>query len=85
MTENLYITKYALTGGIQVDECEVDGGIAKPLNDKWTYYHGEGKDWHRTWARALARAEEMRTNKLASLEKQAKRLRTLTFKETKMP
>jgi|SRR6185437_11165942 len=39
----------------------------------------EGKDWHRSLEGAQARAGEMRKRKLASIQKQIKRLESLTF------
>ena len=78
-----YITKHALTEGI----FEVDGEIGevcptcisvKRKNHNLTYtsfYHVEGKEWHKTLKQAKERAEFMRLKKIASLEKQIKRLK----------
>jgi hypothetical protein len=41
------------------------------------YYHNG--DWHRTEANAIARAEEIRGNKLASLNRQIKKIEALKF------
>ena len=38
-----------------------------------------GNDWHRTEADAVARAEQMRVKKIASLEKQIAKLKKLSF------
>lgn len=64
----VWITKYALSEGIK--ELEVtqsdefpDMVCGKVLNKS---YHGEGKDWHRTHASAVSRAEEMRKKRLAA-------------------
>ena len=38
-----------------------------------------GKDWHRTPESALARAEEMRKAKIASLKKSIAKLEAMTF------
>jgi hypothetical protein len=81
-----WITKYALTQGIfQVE-------AADPAKDKWpdilsvkqenTYpqhFHGEGRDWHRTEAEAIARANEMVADKISSLKKQLKKLEKTVF------
>lgn len=81
----IYVTKYALTSGILKLEAEVDDSVAtvrgnrnKGTYDQW--FHGEGKDWHRTWESALARAEEMRIRKLQSLDKKMKKIGALEFK-----
>lgn len=81
--EPAYITKYALTTGIIF--CK-EGYFAED-----GYYHGRlpGHRWgnvyskkeaHRTPEAAVADAERRRLNKIASLEKQIKNLRTLEIK-----
>lgn len=79
-TNKFYITRYALSMGIKTVVAE------DPANSKWPHmltvtgfgaFHG--KDWHRTPEAALARAEEMRTAKLKSLEKSMKKVAQLTF------
>lgn len=62
----IYVTKWALTSGIQV--------VNAPQN---IYYRRE--DWHTTWVDAVARAELMRGIRIASLEKSLGRVRALTF------
>jgi hypothetical protein len=76
-----YITKYALTAGIQYKLVENShfADMATEVGPWHTHYHGEGKEWHRTFEGAKARAENMRTNKLASMEKSAKKLRSIDF------
>ena len=84
-----WITKYALTIGIKEVEailCEKVSldmiEVPPPPEDHYaisTYIHGEGRDWHRTPEAALARAEQMRKAKIASLEKQIKKLQTMKF------
>lgn len=79
----LWITKYALTSGIyEREQIEIDGDMAIVLEPKSiggkNYYHG--KDWHVTRDAALARAEDMRLAKIASLEKQLVKLEKLNFK-----
>lgn len=46
-----------------------------------TYYHEEGKEWHRTKESAIAKAEEMRKKKIASLQKQIKKLENINFEQ----
>jgi hypothetical protein len=77
-----WITKYALTDGIlkmQVEDCfDTSPGMVEKVNGMNSqYFHG--KDWHRTPEEAVARAEEMRKAKLASIDKQRKRIEALKF------
>lgn len=74
-----YITKYALTEGIQ----EKEGDISKSYP---TMFRGEGfgntfhgKDWHLNREDALKQAEAMRLKKIASLKKQIQKLENLKF------
>ena len=76
----LYITKYALASGIK----EIEGEISKDdqcVNGRglWGYFHGEGREWHRTREAAIARAEDMRKAKLQSLKRAIYRLENMTF------
>jgi len=80
----VWITKYALTQGI----FDVTGRVSDYTPDmlgvvnedcRTEYYHGEGREWHRTEAAAIQRAEQMRVAKLASLRKSIARLEKLTF------
>jgi hypothetical protein len=43
------------------------------------YFHGEGRNWHRTPEGAKAKAEAMRKAKIASLKKQLAKLESLSF------
>lgn len=77
----VWITKYALSDGIK--ELEVEQSdfspnmvFGKVYND---CYHGEGKEWHRTYASATVRANEMRQKKIASLKKQIEKLEKMRF------
>ena len=84
----VFITKYALTAGIyeaKAELCnEVHGMIAVKSNWGDNYYHGEGREWHRTEEAALARAEELCQKKLASVLKQTVALRKMTFEIKKL-
>lgn len=79
-----YITKYALSAGIhraRLRLCDADG-MVEEVGQRWaTYYHGEGKDWHRTYASALKRAEAMRDAKIKSLRKSLDKMKAVTFQE----
>ena len=76
-----WITKYALTEGITVEEGEVCSDISDTM---FSYGNGmnsaHGNDWHRTPEAALAMAEEMRLAKIVSVKKQLSRLECMTFK-----
>lgn len=80
-----WITKYALSTGISeeaVEDCsDVElPDVAKVVGGDWSqYFHGEGKEWHRTRAGAVQRAEAMRVAKIASLKKKIAKLEKLRF------
>lgn len=79
-TMTVWITKYALTSGIkqlEVRECaDFDRVVGKAWNDS---YHGEGREWHRTYESAVSRAEEMRLKKIESLKKQIVKYEKMRF------
>lgn len=76
-----YVTKYALSAGIQkvTGKLIAAGTILDYTTDKdhWCkqYAHGEGKDFHLTLESAKERAREMRAKKIASLEKSLNKMR----------
>lgn len=75
-----WVTKYALTEGILVVDAEVthyDTGTML----RWAGWNNRahGNDWHRTPEAALARAEEMRKTKIASLKKSIAKLEAMVF------
>lgn len=75
----VWITKYALTAGIQereLREPSKNGGFVK-LNGLTMYFDAD--DWRNSREDAAARAEHMRVAKIASLEKQIARLKALKF------
>jgi hypothetical protein len=83
----VFITKYALTDGIQeINEAMHDVGIS----DRMVSYVIDGAfasqtvcvhkpDWHLTKAEAVERAQAMRVAKIASLRKSIAKLEKLTF------
>ncbi len=80
----VFITKYALTQGIE--EVLVESTHTPTMVSRVSgqgnfseYYHGEGRDWHRTRPRAIARANEMLQRKIASLKKQIAKFEKLKF------
>ncbi len=77
----VYITKYALSQGIfemDVERQSEDGKLV--CGKSWNQsYHGQGVEWCKTKAEAIARAEEMRQKKIASLKKQIEKLEKMKF------
>lgn len=76
-----WITKYALTCGIGRIECkEVGSGMIKDYQQKYpTYYHGEGREWHRTFESAVQKANDMKKLKIKALNKQIAKLNSIDF------
>jgi hypothetical protein len=73
----VFVTKYALSAGIEEVRAEVtDNGYA--YRNGWRQQYSPG-DWHRTRAGAVKAAEAMRAKKIASLKKQIAKLEKLTF------
>jgi len=82
----VWITKYALSKGILVEEVELTThemvSVVKTEPKDYgptVYFHGKGRDWHETYEDAKTKAETMRTKKIASLERQISRLKRLLF------
>ena len=85
----VWITKYALTSGIWTGEAEdrKDGVIEckRPMTPEgekellWGYFHGEGREWHRTEEAAKTKALEMRDKKVLSLLKKIRKLEAMKF------
>jgi hypothetical protein len=81
----LFITKYALTEGIQEFEGEITDTslsmVMVPAGNRRLsqFFHGEGREWHRTRESAVARALVMRQNKIVSLNKKIKKLIDMKF------
>ena len=79
LRENYYITKYALTKGIQIVECGQSSGGDGFVYDGWNVYR-VGQDAHETLEHALARGEQMRIERIASIKKQIVKLETMSIK-----
>jgi hypothetical protein len=77
----VFITKHALTAGIEECEVEVTGdGMAVDYSGSYPqYFHKEGRDWHRTRESAVKRAEAMRKAKVASLQKSLAVMKAMRF------
>lgn len=73
----VYITKYALTQGIQEEEARTSHIDSMVSVGKWNHYHGN--DWHRDFDSAKQRAEQMRINKIESVRKSLKKLENMIF------
>lgn len=78
-----YVTKHALTGGIQACRLrDLGDGLAEIVGVRYRdLYHGEGREWHRTYASALSRAENMRQSRIKSLRKSLATMEAMTFKD----
>ena len=76
-----WISKYALSQGIYAVEVEDCFDVASDMvatTKEWKQ-HFHGRDWCRTQAGAIERAEEMRVAKIASIKKQLAKLEAMSF------
>ena len=83
-TIHVWITKYALTEGIQETDAEHCISVSKrmivcPGLGPFAVFHREGGEWHRTRESAVAKADKMRLDRIRSLKKSIKKLEALTF------
>lgn len=80
---NYYITKYALTRGIVIEDCDDVGlGYVRPVKAELaTCQYKLNRDAFVTYKEAVIKAEKMRFDKIAALKKQLYRLENLMFKE----
>lgn len=81
----VYITKYALTAGIQVKNARLSATDDTMVHTegphgRGAYYHRS--EWHTTWQDALIRAKYVRLKKLGSLRKSLDKLEAMTFPAT---
>ena len=78
-----WITKYALTVGIQEVEGKVSdiggGGMFCYGNVGYGNQTAHGEDWHKTREAAVKRAEKMRVAKIAALRKSIAKLEKMTW------
>lgn len=77
----VWITKYALTQGIIETEAKRCASVNEDMIETKNLglFHGEGREWHLTKEEAIKRANEMRIKKIASIEKQLDKLKSLKF------
>lgn len=82
----VYITKYALTEGIWEVEAEVDKSYPEMVKYKTgVHFLSAIKPyWHEDIRDAIAHAQEMKRNKIMSLEKQLDKLYKLKFSKDKV-
>lgn len=86
MPDTFYITKYALIEGILSIRGNISSKFPTMVEGEGHYYfHGDGREWHRTMDAAIAKAENMRKAKIASLLKQISKLEQLSFISPKTP
>lgn len=84
MTDKLntyFVTKWALTQGILKLHLRDSHTPSMKCSDFCGFFHGEGKEWHRDAASAVAHANKMRLAKIASLKKSIAKLEAKTFTE----
>lgn len=82
-TEKVYVTKYALTAGIQLVDVDVPRITEDPYRyskERFPVQYGRG-DWFHTFAEALANAEERKAARIASLKRSLAKVEKLKFPE----
>jgi hypothetical protein len=79
--KKLYLTKYALTGGIQIKDFRYVSGRYWQEDGGYGLYV-EGRDVFENEDDAIADAEKRRAKKIASLEKQIAKIKRLKFEAT---
>jgi len=78
--QTVWLSKYALSGGIASYEAEIRDGMAYPGKPFMTYTNFQlGKDAHLTREAAVAAAEVACKKKVASLKKQIVKLEATKF------
>lgn len=77
----VWITKYALSTGIFEMDVEMQSEDGKTVYGKsWEQiFRGQGVEWCKTKAEAIARGEEMKKKKIDSLKKQIEKLEKMKF------
>lgn len=77
----IYVTKYALTSGVRiVSDAEVENAMATyRVNDSYYIQHAYRNDFHLTREEALIDCERRRKAKIASIDKQRKKLEAMKF------
>ena len=77
----VWITKYALSSGITEHDVKTthDDSMISYVLGHFQYAYGEGKEWHKSFAGAQARAEKMRLEKIESLRKSIAKMEAIRF------
>jgi hypothetical protein len=82
--DEVWVSKYALSDGIKkFDVANVyrhQATISVSVKQRAGFYYTLGRECHLTEAEAIAQAEKMRDAKIKSLERQASKLRALSFR-----
>jgi len=79
-TAKVFVTKYALSVGIQSMDAEIDINTRMiAVRDRGYVKYFHGTDWHLTLEEAKKKAETMRQRKIASLKKQIEKLENIHF------
>ncbi len=77
---DVFVTKYALTKGIEITHVKDCGdGYAKAVGNCFSWL--SKTEWHTDYSSARVRAEQMREKKIASLRKELSKLEALQFPE----
>ena len=77
---DIWITKYALTRGIQHENAKLEAGGKVAFTSTDYYKSGE---FELSEEQAVAKAEVMRRKKIASLERKVKQLKQIKFEVSK--
>lgn len=77
----VYITKYALTRGIEyLDAEDVEDGMVRVMRAGLSaYLREEGREWHRTFESARDEAEYMREAEIEFLDAKIRRMGNIKF------
>ncbi len=84
MKVKVWLTKYALTRGIETQTVRIGkSDLAVKIRNKggWSSSYVYKPHWHASHAEAVARAAMMRTAKIASLQRSLQRMEALDFSE----
>lgn len=77
----VFVSRHAITNGITEHDATISGnGYASAQGNRWGFYSLKmGRDAHLTREEAVAKANDMRRKKIASLQKQIDKLEQMTF------
>ena len=76
-----YCVKYALSRGIFRVKNKAGGYFCEKQGDKIITHYLSPRQWQPNWTEALKAAGKMRERKIASLQKQIAKLRSIQFTE----